>query len=118
MIRKAIADCLHIPCTEIKLGRTERGKPFLENSGQEDFSFNVSHHGDYAVLAATKDGLVGVDVMKYEVSRYKEKLNATYIVKVHNLFSICLICPRQQSLVFNHCSSILQKLLYQIFSIP
>lgn len=79
MIRKAIADCLHIPCTEIKLGRTERGKPFLENSGQENFSFNVSHHGDYAVLAATKDGLVGVDVMKYEVSRYKVKLNATYI---------------------------------------
>lgn len=67
LIRKAIADCLHLPYKEIKLGRTEKGKPFLENPGQENFSFNVSHHGDYAVLAASKDGLVGVDVMKYEV---------------------------------------------------
>lgn len=90
MIRKAIADCLHLPYKEIKLRRTEKGKPFLENPGQENFSFNVSHHGDYAVLAATKDGLVGVDVMKYEVSRYREK----YYVQLYK-------CERTKSLIWS-----------------
>lgn len=69
LIRKVIADCLKIPYKEIRLGRTEKGKPFLENLGHENFSFNVSHHGDLAVLAASTEGLVGIDVMKYEISR-------------------------------------------------
>jgi 4'-phosphopantetheinyl transferase len=69
LIRKAIAECLHVPYKEIKLGRTEKGKPFLVNMPQESFSFNVSHNGEYAVLAASRQGNIGIDVMKYEVSR-------------------------------------------------
>ncbi|XP_061184564.1 L-aminoadipate-semialdehyde dehydrogenase-phosphopantetheinyl transferase-like [Saccostrea echinata] len=67
LIHKAIADCLDIPYKEIKLGRTEKGKPYLVNKVQGSLSFNVSHNGDYAVLAASKSGIIGVDVMKYEV---------------------------------------------------
>lgn len=67
LIRKAIAYCLEIPYKEIKLGRTEKGKPYLVNTVQGSLSFNVSHNGDYAVLAASRNGTIGVDVMKYEL---------------------------------------------------
>lgn len=69
LIRKAITECLNLPYKEIKLGRTEKGKPFLVNLVQESFSFNVSHNGEFAVLAASRNGNIGIDVMKYEVSR-------------------------------------------------
>ncbi|XP_048774505.2 L-aminoadipate-semialdehyde dehydrogenase-phosphopantetheinyl transferase-like [Ostrea edulis] len=67
LIRKAITECLNLPYKEIKLGRTEKGKPFLVNLVQESFSFNVSHNGEFAVLAASRNGNIGIDVMKYEV---------------------------------------------------
>jgi 4'-phosphopantetheinyl transferase len=58
-----------IPYAHIKLGRTEKGKPYLMNNapeGCERLSFNVSHHGDYVVLAAETFTDVGIDVMKLE----------------------------------------------------
>ncbi|KAJ1113572.1 hypothetical protein NDU88_001814 [Pleurodeles waltl] len=67
MIRKVIADTLNIPWDEIVLQRTAKGKPFLANdvsSTFPNFSFNVSHQGDYAVLAAEHSHQVGIDVMK------------------------------------------------------
>lgn len=67
MIRKLIAEKLKIPWDEIVLQRTVKGKPFLANdvcSTFPNFSFNVSHQGDYAVLAAEHSLQVGIDVMK------------------------------------------------------
>ncbi|XP_077984902.1 L-aminoadipate-semialdehyde dehydrogenase-phosphopantetheinyl transferase-like [Glandiceps talaboti] len=69
LMRKAISDTLQIPWNEIRLARTDRGKPFLLNSVANicpHFNFNVSHQGDYAVLAAEPVLQVGVDVMKVE----------------------------------------------------
>ncbi|XP_062983901.1 L-aminoadipate-semialdehyde dehydrogenase-phosphopantetheinyl transferase [Elgaria multicarinata webbii] len=67
LIRKLIAEKLKIPWNEIQLQRTSKGKPFLANelsSSHSSFSFNVSHQGNYAVLAAEPDCQVGIDVMK------------------------------------------------------
>eukprot|EP00058_Branchiostoma_floridae_P026098 XP_002611588.1 hypothetical protein BRAFLDRAFT_63764 [Branchiostoma floridae] len=69
LIRKAINDQLGIPWRDIRLGRTEKGKPYLTSTVDADhalFSFNVSHSGDYAVLAAESRNVVGVDVMKVD----------------------------------------------------
>lgn len=44
---------------EIMIGRSEHDKPYLE--GHEDFKFNISHSGDFVVLAYGKDD-VGVDI--------------------------------------------------------
>ena len=67
-MRKVIAESLSIPYKEIKLSRTEKGKPFLENHAQHfpNFNFNVSHQGEYAVLAAESEYQIGVDVMQIE----------------------------------------------------
>ncbi|XP_069496823.1 L-aminoadipate-semialdehyde dehydrogenase-phosphopantetheinyl transferase isoform X1 [Ambystoma mexicanum] len=67
MIRKVIAEKLKIQWDEIVLKRTAKGKPFLLNDYRSSFpafNFNVSHQGNYAVLAAESGLQVGIDVMK------------------------------------------------------
>lgn len=72
LIRKAISDSLSLPWDQIRLERSEKGKPFLANEVSAPlagFNFNVSHQGEYAVLAAEPCHLVGIDVMKVETSK-------------------------------------------------
>ncbi|XP_057316811.1 L-aminoadipate-semialdehyde dehydrogenase-phosphopantetheinyl transferase-like [Hydractinia symbiolongicarpus] len=66
MIRHCIKSALGISWKNIKLRRNEKGKPELANmlKSNETFFFNVSHQGDYTVLAASTRQNVGVDVMK------------------------------------------------------
>lgn len=62
-----MSEYLNIPYNEVTLVRTEKGKPFITGRTDVDkFSFNVSHQGDYAVLAAQGNCQLGVDVMKLE----------------------------------------------------
>ena len=46
--------------------RTDKGKPYLVNTGYPSLSFNVSHQGDYTILVADNVHNVGVDIMKIE----------------------------------------------------
>ncbi|XP_069615327.1 L-aminoadipate-semialdehyde dehydrogenase-phosphopantetheinyl transferase isoform X4 [Ranitomeya imitator] len=67
LIRKLIAEKLQIPWDKIVLDRSAKGKPFLVSGIPPhipNFSFNVSHQGDFAVLAAESELQVGVDIMK------------------------------------------------------
>ncbi|CAN9511569.1 unnamed protein product [Ophioblennius macclurei] len=70
LLRKFICEKMGIPWSDIRLERSPRGKPFLaaplkvSSDSSQAWSFNVSHQGDYAVLAADQGVQVGVDVMK------------------------------------------------------
>nr|XP_015197204.1 PREDICTED: L-aminoadipate-semialdehyde dehydrogenase-phosphopantetheinyl transferase [Lepisosteus oculatus] len=67
LIRKLISEKMGIVWNEINLQRTAKGKPFLANPAPSScvkYSFNISHQGDYAVLAAESGLQVGIDVMK------------------------------------------------------
>ncbi|XP_051882641.1 L-aminoadipate-semialdehyde dehydrogenase-phosphopantetheinyl transferase [Pristis pectinata] len=67
LIRKLIAEKLKIPWNEIQLKRTTKGKPFLAHPVLDmipNFNFNISHQGDYTVLAAEPVLQVGIDIMK------------------------------------------------------
>lgn len=73
LLRRFVCERMGIPWSEIKLERSPRGKPYLaaplkvsSDSGPEPpaWSFNLSHQGDYAVLAAEQGVQVGVDIMK------------------------------------------------------
>ena len=50
-----------IPPTEIVLKRTLHGKPYYENTA--GFNFNVSHDGEYVVVASSDSHDVGVDLV-------------------------------------------------------
>lgn len=67
MIRKLVAEKLNIPWDHIRLQRTSKGKPVLAKDSLNpylNFNFNISHQGDYAVLAAEPEVQVGIDIMK------------------------------------------------------
>ncbi|XP_053312448.1 L-aminoadipate-semialdehyde dehydrogenase-phosphopantetheinyl transferase isoform X2 [Spea bombifrons] len=70
LIRKLIAENLQIPWNKILLQRTTKGKPFLAKgipAQHKNFNFNVSHQGDFAVLAAEPELQVGIDIMKTDL---------------------------------------------------
>ncbi|CAK9316964.1 unnamed protein product [Citrullus colocynthis] len=64
-----VHNLLKIPFDEIIIKRTVEGKPYLECdklvSEFPNFNFNVSHHGDYVVIASEPLCLVGLDVVSY-----------------------------------------------------
>nr|XP_057936330.1 L-aminoadipate-semialdehyde dehydrogenase-phosphopantetheinyl transferase [Doryrhamphus excisus] len=73
LLRRFVCERMHIPWAQIRLERSSKGKPYLAaphtvspDSGVDPltWSFNISHQGDYAVLAAEKGMQVGVDIMK------------------------------------------------------
>lgn len=67
MIRKLVAEKLNIPWDHIRLQRTSKGKPVLAKdtlNPYPNFNFNISHQGDYTVLAAEPELQVGIDIMK------------------------------------------------------
>lgn len=68
LIRKLVCEKMGLAWDGFRLERTARGKPFLPRTsstpGVTHWNFNVSHQGDYAVLAGEPGRQVGVDVMK------------------------------------------------------
>lgn len=70
LLRKCVNELRGVPYQDISFGRNDNNRPFITQpqlTGQL-FDFNVSHQGDYAVLAADDCSSVGVDVMKTEYS--------------------------------------------------
>ncbi|XP_063414408.1 L-aminoadipate-semialdehyde dehydrogenase-phosphopantetheinyl transferase-like [Mytilus trossulus] len=68
LIRNLVAEYTDIPYKDIQLSRTEKGRPYVLNRSLP-FDFNVSHQGDYAVIGAESDTIIGTDVMKLEPPR-------------------------------------------------
>ncbi|XP_028320757.1 L-aminoadipate-semialdehyde dehydrogenase-phosphopantetheinyl transferase isoform X2 [Gouania willdenowi] len=66
LLRSFVCDSMRIPWSDIKLERSPRGKPCLKvcDDSRRGWSFNLSHQGDYTVLAAQQGVQVGVDIMK------------------------------------------------------
>ncbi|GFS94678.1 l-aminoadipate-semialdehyde dehydrogenase-phosphopantetheinyl transferase [Nephila pilipes] len=64
LMRKVVSECLGLPYEKIVFSRSSSGKPYLEKN--EKFFFNISHHGEFCVLAAEQNSNVGIDVMKVE----------------------------------------------------
>ncbi|XP_042900302.1 L-aminoadipate-semialdehyde dehydrogenase-phosphopantetheinyl transferase [Parasteatoda tepidariorum] len=66
LMRKAASESCALPYDKLHFLRTSSGKPFLGDTNI-NFSFNISHNGDFCVLAASKQSMnIGVDVMKIE----------------------------------------------------
>ncbi|XP_068612795.1 L-aminoadipate-semialdehyde dehydrogenase-phosphopantetheinyl transferase-like [Brachionichthys hirsutus] len=73
LLRRFVSERMGVPWSEIRLERSPRGKPYLAappevipgpSPESPSWSFNLSHQGDFAVLAAEPGLQVGVDVMK------------------------------------------------------
>ncbi len=75
LLRKAVSETCDIPYKDVLFDRSEKQKPFLKtevSARWKNLSFNVSHQGQFAVLAADPEWPVGIDVMQVEQpSEYK-----------------------------------------------
>ncbi|KRY89649.1 Beta-lactamase-like protein 2 [Trichinella pseudospiralis] len=80
MMRKAISVCTGLAWDEITLIRSSTGKPMLAENIQlgYQFSFNLSHHGDYVILATSSSSVCGVDVMKIEYPKYFKMMSPQF----------------------------------------
>ena len=61
LIRKVLAYYTGMPSNSLGFARTEQGKPYLINSPQPIY-FNLSHSGNFAALAVTALGEIGIDI--------------------------------------------------------
>lgn len=69
MLRKLVTERFGLSWAHARFCRTEKGRPFLMTAVPDAFKgvdFNVSHQGDWAILAAELGCKVGADVMKME----------------------------------------------------
>jgi len=71
LARNALVRQTGLPYHSFLLDRTEKGKPFLVNCPPlyEQYDFNISHDGDYAVVATELQHLVGVDTVQVDRPR-------------------------------------------------
>eukprot|EP00754_Rhynchopus_humris_P043396 Rhum_TRINITY_DN3198_c0_g2::Rhum_TRINITY_DN3198_c0_g2_i1::g.9627::m.9627/K06133/LYS5, acpT; 4'-phosphopantetheinyl transferase len=67
LARKVSAEMCGLAHNDVSIQRTRGGKPFLSTphttASQPNFNFNISHDGDFVVLASEPTCLVGVDVV-------------------------------------------------------
>lgn len=80
MARHAVLRQTGLPYHSISLERTEKGKPFLVNcpSSCEQCDFNISHDGDFAVVAAELGHVVGVDTVQVDRPRTSTYTTSLY----------------------------------------
>jgi len=64
-LRSLLADYTGVPSRELVFGYEEKGRPFLADAALGT-TFNVSHSGDLALIAVTREGTIGVDVERID----------------------------------------------------
>ncbi|XP_002131714.2 L-aminoadipate-semialdehyde dehydrogenase-phosphopantetheinyl transferase [Ciona intestinalis] len=69
LLRYALCKCLGVKWHDLKLSRTEKGKPILDPvvHNVHKIYFNASHQGDYAAVVAHNEHNVGIDIMDVRV---------------------------------------------------
>jgi 4'-phosphopantetheinyl transferase len=68
LIRAIVREFKGLPQDQINIAITGEGKPFLK--GVDDFHFNLSHSGDWVVMA-TSGHEVGIDVELIQTAKYE-----------------------------------------------
>ena len=62
ILRNILGRYLNIEASKIKFGYEPRGKPFLDESCNNNICFNLSHSQDFALYAVSLNNSIGVDL--------------------------------------------------------
>ena len=60
-LRSLLVEYTGVPASDLRFDYEEKGRPFLRDASLAT-SFNVTHSGDLALVAVTREGVIGVDV--------------------------------------------------------
>jgi len=73
-LREILASYLSWAPAEIAFRYGQHGKPLLNHSPQPSLQFNLSHSGEYALVAVTMHGAIGIDIEQLRSGRPLLKL--------------------------------------------
>lgn len=68
-LRQAVCKLTGAEWSQVKIERTEKGKPYIVNPEGFSIGLNASHQGDYTVFSTSCSSNVGVDVMRLDMCR-------------------------------------------------
>ncbi|CAL8105760.1 unnamed protein product [Calicophoron daubneyi] len=85
LVRHILSAEFNISSSDVLIGRTHFGKPFLSKP-HTHMDFNISHGGQYTVVAAVPLGYCGVDVMQIELPPH-EKSASSFVRKLSKIFT-------------------------------
>lgn len=93
VLRTLLAEFLHKPTGAIEFTENEFGKPATPG-----IEFNVSHSGDYALMAFSKTSAVGIDVEQIKDRRVVEDLARRVLTPAeHGRFTALPECDRRRT---------------------
>ena len=61
LLRKVLAFYTGLPISSLEFSRREKGKPYIANAPAPIY-FNLSHSGNFAALAVSAQGEIGIDI--------------------------------------------------------
>ncbi|TNN19414.1 L-aminoadipate-semialdehyde dehydrogenase-phosphopantetheinyl transferase [Schistosoma japonicum] len=85
LIRGVVVRYLGLSPHDVKLERSPEGRPYLLDHS-DLLDFNISHGGDFTIIAATSGGHCGADVMRVELPPFQRSVS-DFVLKMKNTFS-------------------------------
>ncbi|MHA1984746.1 MAG: 4'-phosphopantetheinyl transferase family protein [Candidatus Hodarchaeales archaeon] len=96
LLRLILSKYLTIQPEKIIINISEKGRPFIKDS---DINFNISHKGDFAVVAVTKNCEIGIDVENLDDNvNYFRLIERFFTVDEKKNFNI--LRPSSQRILF------------------
>jgi len=79
--RSVLGHCLQRPARDIQLSLDHSGRPVVSSPAETLLNFNLSHSGDYVLLALARDRRVGVDVEQVRDAKDLNEIAARFFSK-------------------------------------
>ena len=98
-LRDVLARYLGCELGQLNFSTNEYGKPALDGHNLE---FNLSHSGDFALIAVTRERNIGVDVERIRADMEHENI-ASRFFSPNEVSELRALPPEQMELAFFHC---------------
>lgn len=107
VLRLLLGDCLGTPASQLQFQYNEFGKPSLAQSSasrklQTPIEFNVSHSGDFVLIALSRGRVLGVDIERMRVDVATEEI-ATRFFSANECRDLATVAPDQRCAAFFAC---------------
>ncbi len=98
-LRNILSRYLQCEPGELRFDTNEYGKPFIKGYKVE---FNLSHSGDYALIAMTRESKVGVDVERFRSNIEFESITNRFF-SPNEIAKLMSLSPEKKTIAFFNC---------------
>jgi 4'-phosphopantetheinyl transferase len=101
-LRLILSRYANLATASLVFAETEYGKPFLVNTEAQGLLFNMSHSGDVALIAVTREREVGIDV-EFMRADFATSEVAENFFSVAEIYTLSGLHPRERTRAFFNC---------------